>query len=209
MLEDGWKDIDLRKSNGFPSIMLDRLLQLFSRIPYLSQMDTSQAIEYSIFLTRELAHISETALGHKEHGNELVFTRLAAQPGDLFSHTLRFHDVDAAMFHTWRWAAFLLLASREPGAVAGDDSLLSGTDSAVQHICMSYDYALSFKPLGAQFLQLPLIVAYNFAGQNVKDWMVDKLNVLVDAFCISYTSAYVETMAALIMGGLEQRVSDI
>jgi len=138
----------------------------------------------------------------KADSSESVNVKDMVTVGPLDKADVRFRTPEGAIFHTWRWTAFLIVNLCMANLLPGDELRPSISDAA-QHICMSYYYAAGLKPLGAQFLQFPLIAIYSVSSEEVKHWILRKINLLVEEMHISFEREYLETMATLVLGGLD------
>jgi hypothetical protein len=212
LLRDGWRNIRLEMTGNFASSMVDRLLRIFSGLPTLfkhvrgirtAPSTVDQVIRYGEDLQQELAFLSAEA----EQANSstgLVLKPTISQSDDVqFPSALDFQSNDGAIFHTWYWAATIMvevcmMTIYQRHADSPWRTNLTA-NAAARKICMSYEYAAALKPLGAQFLQLPLICAHFVSDDEVKEWIVRKLNSLVAELHIQYTSEYVQGMANAIL----------
>ncbi len=193
--------------------MLNQLLQIFSRIPSLATYVRSwkagspllaldQVMEYGISLHRDLSSISAAALVEQDPNSDLFFEEIPSSMDDnIYPGTLRFRTTEGATFHTWRWTAFLIVNLCIANLLS-EDELQPSISDAARHICMSFDYAAMLKPLGAQFLQLPLTVVYSVSSEEVKQWILRKINLLVEEMHITYEREYLDTMSAMVVGNL-------
>ncbi|EXJ67225.1 uncharacterized protein A1O5_09872 [Cladophialophora psammophila CBS 110553] len=167
-----------------------------------------QGAEYAKSLQHGLASLSAGAQEQHDPKNEFAFELVPSQHIDelTFPTTFHFQTPEGAIFHTWSWTASLIIGVCMTSLCHKDDQWQeldsSATDSATQNICMSYEYAANLKPLGAQFLQLPLICAFFVCCEEVKNWILRKINLLVSELHIYYTREFLEPMAASILGNL-------
>ncbi|TAQ84197.1 hypothetical protein B7494_g7476 [Chlorociboria aeruginascens] len=214
LVRDGWQAINFEGVQKFGSAMLNQLLRIFSRIPSLIKhvrswhagstiLTMDQLIEYINSLQGELSSILTTALVEQTPNDDLVFKKIPSLTDDsIYSESLRFRTAEGAIFHTWRWTAVLIVNLCMANLLRGD-ALRPEIANAAQHICMSCEYAATLRPLGAQFLQLPLIVTYSVSSEQVKHWILRKINLLVEEMHISFERGYLETIAALVVGNLD------
>ncbi|PTB65735.1 hypothetical protein BBK36DRAFT_1120201 [Trichoderma citrinoviride] len=214
LLTGGWQDICPEKCRSIRFSSVDYLFESICRIPTLvkyvvdwkagvSELGLHDITDIGRRLQQELRAASprgsmsaslEGDLGFEEHRSSTL--------DDEFPLSIHFHSHEGAIFHTWRWMALLLTELCLVNLVADPRLRLSIADTA-RRICMCYEYASLSKPLGAQFLQVPLIVAYAVSDQKVKKWILDKINLLIGGLYVTYTGEYLDTMSMMILKGLK------
>jgi hypothetical protein len=121
---------------------------------------------------------------------------------DEFPVSFYFCSHESAIFHTWRWMALLITDLCLVNLVTDPRLRLSIADTA-RRICMCYEYASLSNPLGAQFLQVPLIIAYAVSDQKGKNWIIDKINLLMGGLYVTYTGEYLDRLSMMIMKGIK------
>ncbi|ETI25975.1 hypothetical protein G647_02752 [Cladophialophora carrionii CBS 160.54] len=213
LFSDGWRSFHLDPTRNVTSTLVDRLVQVFSALPSLVKQvrgiraattPVNQVIQFGEDLQQKLALLSAEA-EHSSSNTALVFKPVTSQSDDgRFPSVLRFQSTDGAMFHTWYWAVTIIIEVCIMTIYQRHDELPRrtnlGVNAAARKICMSYEYAAALRPLGAQFLQLPLICAHFVGDDCMKEWIVTKLNSLVAELHIQYTSEYVQTLGNAILG---------
>ena len=167
-----------------------------------------QVVQYGESLQDELASLFAEAKQHFST-TDLGFRSAQAQSRDeTFPSALHFQSRESAIFHCWLWAATIIvnvyMTSLHPYQqdVAASSWIDLAVDASARKICMSCEYAATLKPLGAQFIQLPLICAYFVSSEDEKAWITKKLNFLVEELYVRYSRTYLDTMSAVIMGDL-------
>ncbi|EXJ56996.1 hypothetical protein A1O7_07340 [Cladophialophora yegresii CBS 114405] len=213
LLSDGWRDFHLDVTRNLASSLVDRLVQIFSALPSLVKQvrdipaattSIDQVIQYGEDLNQKLALLSAEA--QQSSSNTLLVFKPATSRSDdgTFPSVLNFQSTDGAIFHTWYWAVTIIVEVCIMNIYHRHDEFPRRTsltaNAAARKICMSYEYAVTLKPLGAQFLQLPLICAHFVGDDEMKEWIVRKLNLLVAELHIRYTSEYVQTQGDAILG---------
>ncbi|KIW65542.1 hypothetical protein PV04_07796 [Phialophora macrospora] len=212
LLRDGWRNLRLEMTGNFASSMVDRLLRIFSGLPTLFKQvrgihaapsTIGEVIRYGEDLQQELAFLSAEA-EQSTSDTGPVFKPATSQSDDVrFSSALDFQSTEGAIFHNWYWAATIMVEVCMMTIYQRHDEspwrMNLTANAAARKICMSYEYATALRPLGAQFLQLPLICAHFVSDDEVKEWIVRKLNLLVAELHIQYTSEYVQGMANAIL----------
>lgn len=217
LLSEGWREIQLAKTSNFESIMVDRLLRIFSTLPSLARLvrtvhtmpsTMDQAVQYGEALQEELSLLSAEAKQHFST-SDLSFRSAEAQSKDeIFPSSLHFRSRESAIFHCWLWAATIVVnvymtsLSTHQQDIAASRWMHLAVDASARKICMSCEYAATLKPLGAQFIQLPLICAYFVSSEHEKLWILEKINFLVVDSHVRYTRTYCDTLSAVIMGNL-------
>ncbi|OCT49180.1 hypothetical protein CLCR_04853 [Cladophialophora carrionii] len=213
LLSDGWRSFHLDTTRNVASTLVDRLVQVFSALPSLVKQvrgiraattPVNQVIHFGEDLQQKLALLSAEAQ-HSSSNTGLVFKPVTSQSDDgRFPSVLAFQSTDGAIFHTWSWAVTIIVEVCIMTIYQRHDELPQRTNLAVnaaaRKICMSYEYAATLRPLGAQFLQLPLICAHFVSDDSMKAWIVTKLNSLAAELHIQYTSEYVQTLGNAILG---------
>ena len=144
---------------------------------------------YAQFIKRELDDVvtnmiqSRRSQNSSRHHQDLSYEDLpSSEVNDddyLFLHAFHFRTREGAIFHTWYWTALLIvdICKARLSSSSSNDSDASRHQSedtptpavaAATKICMSYSDATALIPLGAQFIQFPLICAYHVSSEKVK-----------------------------------------
>ncbi|KAK1245978.1 hypothetical protein MKX07_005047 [Trichoderma sp. CBMAI-0711] len=214
LLTGGWQDICPEKCKGIKFSSVDHLFESICKIPTLvkyvvnwragvSKLGLSELTTYGRKLQQELRAASprgsmsvnlEDNLGYEE--------RPSLTLDDEFPLSIHFASHEGAIFHTWRWMALLIADLCLVNLVADPRLRLSIADTA-RRICMCYEYASLSNPLGAQFLQMPLIIAYAVSDQKGKMWILDRINLLIGGLYVTYTGEYLDSLSILILKGIK------
>lgn len=210
LLIGGWEDICPEKRDSIKFSSVDYLFESICGIPTLvkyvvdwkagvSDLGMGEIIEYGRKLQQELRAASPrgSVVGNVE--DNLGFEeRQSSTPDDDFPLSFHFYSSEGAIFHTWRWMA-LILADLCLANLVADPRLRLGIADTARRTCMCYEYANLSKPLGAQFLQVPLIIAYVVSDQKGKNWIIDKINSLMGGLYVTYTAEYLDCISMMIM----------
>lgn len=210
LLTDGWEDICPEKRDGIKFSSVDYLFESICSIPTLvkyvvdwkagvSDLGMGEIIEYGRKLQQELRAASprSSTVGNVEE-NLGFEERQSSTLDDDFPLSFHFYSSEGAIFHTWRWMALIIADLCLVNLVADPRLRLSIADTA-RRICMCYEYASLSNPLGAQFLQVPLIIAYAVSDQKGKNWIIDKINLLMGGLYVTYTADYLDCISMMIL----------
>lgn len=214
LLTGGWQDICPEKRGNIKFSSVDYLFNSIRSIPTLVkyvvdwkagvfELGMSEIIDYGRMLQQELRAASSWSPMSENIQDNLGFEERQSSTldGD-FPLSFHFYSHEGAIFHTWRWMALLIAELCLVNLVADPRLRVSIADTA-RRICMCYEYANSSSPLGAQFLQVPLIVAYSVSDQNGKNWIRDKINLLLGGLFVTYTGEYLDGLSMMIMKGIQ------
>ncbi|KAL7957638.1 hypothetical protein V8C34DRAFT_314648 [Trichoderma compactum] len=195
LLTGGWEDICPEKRDGIKFSSVDYLFESICSIPTLvkyvvdwkagiSELGMGEIIEYGRKLQLELRAASpRSSMAGNVEDNLGFEERQSSTPDDDSPLSFHFYSYESAIFHTWRLR-------------------LSIADTA-RRICMCYEYANLSNPLGAQFLQVPLIIAYVVSNQKGKNWIIAKLNLLMGGLYVTYTTVYLDCLSVMIMKSIK------
>ncbi|KAH0489426.1 hypothetical protein TgHK011_009856 [Trichoderma gracile] len=214
LLTGGWQDICPEKCRGIKFSSVDYLFESICRIPTLvkyvvdwragvSELGLSELTHYGRKLQQELRAASPRGSAFVRLEDDLGFEeRPSSASDDEFPLSIHFRSHEGAIFHTWRWMALLIADLCLVNLVADPRLRLSIADTA-RRICMCYEYASLSNPLEAQFLQVPLIIAYAVSDQKRKDWITDKINLLMGGLYVTYTAQYLDSLSMMILKGIK------
>lgn len=222
LLREDWQGISLEAVGRPDSVMVDRLLRIFTHIPSLSklvrrtnadspQSIIDQVIQYGKDLWQKFDTIwveaEQTGFLSGDIALSMISTYGQSEP---FSSTPTFRSVDCALFCAYFWAARLIINVYMTNFLACHytetewQSIKISTHAAARNICASCEYAATLKPLGAQFIQLPLICAYGVSNEETKEWILNEINLLVAELHVQYVRQYLDFMSAAILGGVNE-----
>ncbi|KAL6816710.1 hypothetical protein J3E69DRAFT_375312 [Trichoderma sp. SZMC 28015] len=210
LLTGGWEDICPEKRDSIKFSSVDYLFESICSIPTLvkyvvdwkageSDLGMGEIIEYGRKLQQELRAASprSSTVGNVEE-NLGFEERQSSTLDEDFPLSFHFYSSEGAIFHTWRWMALIIADLCLVNLVADPRLRLSIADTA-RRICMCYEYASLSNPLGAQFLQVPLIIAYVVSDQKGKNWIIDKINLLLGGLYVTYTAEYLDCISMMIL----------
>ncbi|KAJ9604010.1 hypothetical protein H2200_011532 [Cladophialophora chaetospira] len=210
LLSDGWRDISMEKSGDVDAQLVDRLYRLFCDLPTLTKLarngSANELLESAEAFREKLASISAQAQVYAQNSEPAFKLAPSTSNDETFPSMLHFSSKDGGIFYTFLWTAHIILdvcmmSSLSDKAKAGQwQRLKMSADAFGRKICMTYEYAASLKPLGAQFIQMPLTCAYFVSTEEVKAWIVEKLNELVVDLHVFYTKEYLDTVSGAILG---------
>ncbi|KAL6701538.1 hypothetical protein J3F84DRAFT_399269 [Trichoderma pleuroticola] len=214
LLTGGWEDICPEKRDGIKFSSVDYLFESICGIPTLvkyvvdwkagvSELGMGEIIEYGRKLQQELRAASPRSSMAGNFEDNLGFEeRQSSALDDDFPVSFCFYSPEGAIFHTWRWMALIIADLCLVNLVADPRLRLSIADTA-RRICMCYEYANLTNPLGAQFLQMPLIITYAVSDEKGKNWIMDKINLLMGGLYVTYTTEYLDCVSVMIMKGIK------
>ncbi|KAL7919849.1 hypothetical protein ACQKWADRAFT_300226 [Trichoderma austrokoningii] len=209
-----WQDIRPGKRDSIKFSSVDYLFESIYRIPSLvkyvvdwksgvSELDKDEIIDYARNLQQELRAASPPSTESEDVEDNLGFEERQSSPldGD-FPLSFHFYSRESAIYHAWRWMA-LLITDLCLANIAASPRLRLIIAETARRICMCYEYASLSSPLGAQFLQVPLIIAYTTSDQKRKSWILQKINLLLGGLCVTYTEEYLDRLSMMIMKGIK------
>ncbi|KAL6876813.1 hypothetical protein J3F83DRAFT_769858 [Trichoderma novae-zelandiae] len=198
LLTGEWQEMCPEKRGSIQFSSVDYLFESICRIPTVvkyavdwkaeaSELGMREIVNYGRKLQQELRAASPRGSMPGNVEDDLGFEeRQSSAPDDELPLSLHFHSYEGAIFHTWRWMAMILADLCLVNLVADPRLRLSSADTA-RRICMCYEYTSVSNPLGAQFLQVPLIIAYVVSDQKRKSWIIDKINLMMGSLYVTYT----------------------
>ncbi|KAM0260402.1 hypothetical protein ACHAQJ_002804 [Trichoderma viride] len=214
LLTGGWQDICPEKRGSIKFSSVDYLFETICSIPTLvkyvvdwkagvSELGMNEIADYGRKLQQELRAASPRGSMSGNLEDNLGFEeRQSSTLDDEFPFSFHFYSYESAIFHTWRWMALLISDLCLVNVVADPRLRLSIADTA-RRIRMCYEYASLSNPLGAQFLQVPLIIAYAVSDQKGKNWIIEKINLLLGGLYVTYTGEYLDHLSMMIMKGIK------
>lgn len=222
LLREDWQGISLEAAGRPDSVMVDRLLQVFTHIPSLGrlvrrtsanspQSTIDQVIRYGKDLWQKFDSIWAEAEQMGFSGSDSPLSMISTYgQNEPFSSTLTFRSLDHALFCTWFWAAKLIINVYTTNLLASHYTETEwqinkvSTRLAAQNICASCEFAATLKPLGAQFIQLPLICAYSVSNEGTREWILNEINMLVADLHVQYVRQYLDHVSAAILGNVNE-----
>ncbi|KAL7932061.1 hypothetical protein V8C35DRAFT_102054 [Trichoderma chlorosporum] len=213
LLTGGWQDVCPEKRRSIKFSSVDYLFESICNIPTLvkyvedwkagvSELGITEITIYGRKLQKELRAASPLSLSSGDVEDNLGFEeRPSSALDDEFPLSLHFYSYESAVFHTWRWMA-LIIADLCLVNLVSDRRLRQNIADNARRIRMCYEYASLSIPLGAQFLQVPLIIAYAVSDQKGKNWITDKINLLMGGLLVTYTGNYLDHLSRMIMKSL-------
>jgi hypothetical protein len=214
LLTGGWQDICPEKCRSVRFSSVDYLFESICKIPTLvkyvldwragvSELGLGELTDYGRKIQQDLRAASPRGSMSVSLEEDLGFEeRKSSALDDECPLSVHFRSHEGAIFHSWRWMALLIADLCLVNLVADPRLRLRIADTA-QRICMCYEYASLSKPLGAQFLQVPLIIAYAVSDQKRKDWITDKINLLMGGLYVTYTAQYLDSLSTMILKGIK------
>ncbi|KAH6888509.1 hypothetical protein B0T10DRAFT_573249 [Thelonectria olida] len=217
LLQDSWQHVTRGKQKTFKVTKLDQLFETVYHIPSLvkqisdfkngkSVMNMDQLTSYAKRLQEELVSLSATEATSSKAtegtDQDLGYDQILLwADDDIFPIVLSFHSREGAVFHSWVWMASLMVDMCMDNLVP-DPRLRDSMSEAARRICMCYEYVSLLKPIGALYLQLQLTAAYYVSDQRQRDWIVEKVNIIMEDLHIHFSSSYFETIGSLLFKGL-------
>ncbi|KAL6895092.1 hypothetical protein GGI43DRAFT_429200 [Trichoderma evansii] len=214
LLTGGWQDICPEKCGSIEFSSVDCLFESICSIPTLvkyvvdwkagvSEIGKGEIIDYGRKLQQTLRAASPLGSVSRDVEDNLGFEERQSSTLDgEFPLSFHFYSHESAIFHTWRWMALLIVDLCLVNLLANPRLRLAIAETA-RRICMCYEYASLSSPLGAQFLQVPLIIAYVVSDQKGNNWIIDKINLLLGGLYVTYTEEYLDHLSTMIMKGIK------
>lgn len=168
----------------------------------VSELDKNEIIHYARELQQELRAASPRRTMSGDEDNLGFEERASSTLDDEFPLSFHFYSHEGAIFHAWRWMA-LLIADLCLVNLAANPRLRKIIADTARRICMCLEYARLWSPLGAQFLQVPLIIAYIVSDRKGKSWILEKINLLLGGLHVTYTEEYLDSLSMMIMKGIK------
>lgn len=214
LLTGEWQHICPEKRQNIKFSSVDYLFESICRIPTLvkyvldwkagvSDLDKNEIMDYARKLQDELRAASPLGSMSGDFEDNLGFEeRPSSTLDDGFPLSFHFYSHEGAIFHTWRWMALLIADLCLVNLAANPRLQLIIADTA-RRICQCHEYASLSIPFGAQFLQMPMVIAYTVSDQKGKNWILEKINFLLGGLYVTYTAEYLDRLSMMIMKGIK------